>query len=66
MAPPPPSTARAAFVSLLLIAVIVGLCAVAFAYTAGWFSPGRLTANKVVEAFAPPGGAALGHRRNHA
>ena len=66
MAPPPPSTARAAFVSLLLIAVIVGLCAVAFAYTAGWFSPERLTANKVVEAFAPPGGPALGHRRNHA
>jgi catalase len=66
MAPPPPSTARAAFVSLLLIAVIVGLCAVAFAYTAGWFSPERLTANKVVDAFAPPGGPALGHRRNHA
>jgi catalase len=51
---------------LLLIAVIVGLCAVAFAYTAGWFSPERLTANKVVDAFAPPGGPALGHRRNHA
>src|SRR5580704_8552061 len=66
MAPPPPSTARTAFVSLLLIAVIVGLCAVAFAYTAGWFSPERLTANKVVDAFAPPGGPALGHRRNHA
>jgi catalase len=66
MAPPPPSPARSAFVSLLLIAVIVGLCAVAFAYTAGWFSPERLTANKVVDAFAPPGGPALGHRRNHA
>lgn len=66
MAPPPVSTARSAFVSLFLIAVIVGVCAVAFAFTAGWFSPGRLTANKVVDAFAPPGGAALGHRRNHA
>ncbi len=66
MAPPPPSPARSAFVSLLLIAVIVGTCAVAFAYTAGWFSPGRLTPNKVVDAFAPPGGPALGHRRNHA
>jgi catalase len=51
---------------LLLIAVIVGFCAVAFAYTAGWFSPERLTPNKVVDAFAPPGGPALGHRRNHA
>jgi catalase len=66
MASPPPSPARSAFVSLLVIAAIVGLCAVAFAYTAGWFSPGRLTPNKVVAAFAPPGGPALGHRRNHA
>jgi catalase len=66
MASRPPSPARSAFVSLLLIVVVVGLCAVAFAYTAGWFSSGRLTPNKVVDAFAPPGGPALGHRRNHA
>src|ERR1700739_2062232 len=65
MAPPPPSAARSAFVSLLLIAVIIGVSAVAFAYTAGWFSPERLTPNKVVDAFAPPGGPALGRRRNH-
>lgn len=37
----------------------------AFAYTAGWLSPQRLTPTKVVQAFAPPGGPALGHRRNH-
>src|SRR6478735_3572641 len=66
MAPPPPSPARSRFPSLLLIAVIVGASAVAFAYTAGWLSPERLTANKVVDAFAPSGGPALGHRRNHA
>ena len=66
MAAPPPSPTRSAFPSLLLIAVIVGASAVAFAYTAGWLSPGRLTPNKVVDAFAPPGGPALGHRRNHA
>ena len=66
MAAPPPSPTRSALPSLLLIAVIVGASAVAFAYTAGWLSPERLTANKVVEAFAPPGGPALGHRRNHA
>jgi catalase len=52
--------------SLALIAVVIGAGAVAFAYTAGWFSPQRLTPGKVVEAFAPPTGAALGHRRNHA
>ena len=66
MAPPPPSPTRSVFPSLLLIAAIVGASAIAFAYTAGWLSPGRLTANKVVDAFAPPGGPALGHRRNHA
>src|SRR5579863_3493989 len=66
MAPPPPSPTRSSFPSLLLIAVIVGASAVAFAYTAGWLSPERLTPNKVVDAFAPPGGPALGHRRNHA
>lgn len=52
--------------SLALIAVIIGALAAAFAYTAGWFSPNRITPDKVVANFAPPGGPALGHRRNHA
>src|ERR1700683_1105085 len=52
--------------SLLLIAVVVGASAAAFAYTAGWFSPHRLTADKMVDAFNPPTGAPLGHRKNHA
>jgi catalase len=52
--------------SLALIAIVIGLGAAIFAYTAGWFSPQRLTPDKVVAAFAPPSGAALGHRRNHA
>jgi catalase len=50
----------------VLIAVVIGAGAAAFAYTAGWFSPQRLTPGKLVAAFAPPTGAALGHRRNHA
>jgi catalase len=58
----PPS----AFGPLALIAVVVAAAAGAFAYTAGWFSPGRLTPTKLVDAFAPPTGPALGHRRNHA
>ena len=66
MAAPPPSPPRSAFPSLLLIAVIVGASAIAFAYTAGWLSPERITPNKVVADLAPPGGPALGHRRNHA
>jgi catalase len=52
--------------SLALIAVVIAGSAAAFAYTAGWFSPQRLTPGKLVAAFAPPNGIALGHRRNHA
>src|SRR5690348_774183 len=52
--------------SLLLIAGVIGGGAAAFAYTAGWFSPQRLTPEKMVAALAPPTGVALGHRRNHA
>ena len=52
--------------SLALIAIVIGVSAAGFAYTAGWFSPQRLTPDRFVEAFAPPTGVALGHRRNHA
>ncbi len=62
--PRPP--ARSAFGSLVLIAVMAGAGAAAFAYTAGWLSPQRLTPDKMVDAFAPPPGAPLGHRKNHA
>jgi catalase len=50
------------------LAVIVGavsVVAIAFAFTAGWLSPERLTPTKLVAALAPPSGPALGHRRNH-
>lgn len=50
---------------LVLIAVIVGLITAAFVFTAGWLSPSRLTPSRLVDAFAPPGGPALGRRRNH-
>jgi len=50
----------------LIIAAVIGIAAIAFAYTAGWLSPHRLTPKKIVAALAPPGGPALGHRRNHA
>jgi catalase len=57
---------RSVFGSLVLIAVVLAGGAAAFAYTAGWFSPQRLTPKKIVNALAPPTGPALGHRRNHA
>lgn len=49
----------------MVIGGVVVLSAGAFAYTAGWLSPGRLTPAKIVNVLAPPGGPALGHRRNH-
>ncbi len=49
-----------------MIAIIVGGTACAFAYTAGWFSPDRLTSTKLVGSLAPPGGPVPGYRRNHA
>ena len=52
--------------SLVVIAAVVAGAAAAFVYTAGWFSPDRLTPDRLVAALSPPGGPALGHRRNHA
>src|SRR6516164_4600262 len=66
MAQPSQSPARSVLGSLVLIAAVIGVGAAAFAYTAGWFSPQRLTPDKFVDALAPPTGVALGHRRNHA
>jgi catalase len=56
---------RNAIGSLALIAVVVAVAAAAFAYTAGWFSPDRLTPQVLVDGFAGPSGPPLGHRRNH-
>jgi catalase len=65
MTQPTTSPPRRAFGALVLIAAVVAAIASAFAYTAGWVSPDRLTPARLVGAFAPDG-AALGHRRNHA
>jgi catalase len=61
-----PSPSRIPFVALAAITLVVAGAAAAFGYTAGWLSPQRLTPTKIVNALAPPGGPALGHRRNHA
>ncbi len=62
----PRSTPRNAIGSLALIAAVVAFSAAAFAYTAGWFSPGRLTPQKLVDGFDLRSPPPLGHRRNHA
>lgn len=51
---------------LVLIAAVVVAVGAAFAYTAGWLTPARLTPTKIVEVLAPPAGPALGFRRAHA
>jgi catalase len=62
---PPGQPGRPPLGPLVLIAVVVALAAAAFVFTAGWLSPRRLTPHRVVAALAPPGGPALGRRRNH-
>src|SRR5258708_20952166 len=52
--------------ALAFIALVVAAAAAAFAYTAGWFSPDRLTPEKIVEALSRRGGKPRGHPRNHA
>jgi catalase len=49
-----------------VIGVVIAIVVLAFAYTAGWLSPHRLTPEKLVASLAPPDGPALGYRRNHA
>lgn len=62
----PRSSPRIGFGSAAAILIVLAGGAGAFAYTAGWLSPDRLTPDRLVAALAPPGGPALGHRRNHA
>ncbi|CAN5826109.1 catalase family peroxidase [soil metagenome] len=65
MVPPGQPPARSVIGSLAVIAVVIAGSAAAFAYTAGWFSPQRITPDKMVDAFTPAEGPQLGHRRNH-
>lgn len=57
---------RSSAASLVVIAVVVGCSAAAFAYTGGWFSPERLSPDTFADAFKGPHGQAVGHRINHA
>lgn len=61
-----PATGGSTVLRLAAIVVVTGAVAVAFAGTAGWLTPGRLTPTKVVDSLAPASGPALGYRRNHA
>ena len=64
MLQPRRSPARSMLGSLAVIFVVIGGSAAAFAYTAGWLSPERLTPTRLVDAFTPPCNTPpLGHRR---
>ena len=63
---PRQSPGRSLLGLIVLLIVVIGGAAATFAYTAGWLSPQRLTPDKMVAAFRPPGGVPLGHRKNHA
>ena len=52
--------------ALGVIVTTIGIASLAFVFTAAWLTPHRLTPEKIVSALQPPGGPALGHRRNHA
>jgi catalase len=51
--------------ALAVIGVVVAASAAAFAYTAGWLTPNRLTPDRMVDALSDRGGDPPGHRRNH-
>lgn len=53
-------------ISLVVIGAVVLLVAAAFAWSAGWLSPHRISPARLVQAFSPPGGPVRGYRRNHA
>lgn len=67
MSPHPPVAAlRPLAGSVAVIGLILGGISGAFAYTAGWLGPDRLTPARIVDALSARGGDPVGHRRNHA
>lgn len=48
------------------IAAVVGMIGAGFAWTAGWLTPARLSAPKIIDAFEANAGIHAGYRRNHA
>jgi catalase len=51
---------------LAAIAAVVGCAGAAFAWTAGWLTPQRVSAPHIIDTFESNGGIHTGYRRNHA
>jgi catalase len=62
----PDLAAGGVLVRLAAIGAAVFAVVIAFAFDAGWLSPGRLTQDKIMDAFAQANGVHPGFRRNHA
>jgi hypothetical protein len=62
----PSLTDKGVLARLAVIGAVVAAVAVSFAYTAGWFSPGRLGEVRFVNRFEQVNGIHPGFRRNHA
>ena len=61
-----PLKGAAALARFALIGVVLLAVAGAFGYVGGWFSPNRLTQDRIIDAFESAGGDHPGFRRNHA
>ena len=61
-----PLSSAAALVRFALIGVVLLVVVGAFGYVGGWFSPSRLTQDRMMDAFEAVGGDHPGFRRNHA
>jgi catalase len=61
-----PSSNSSTVKSIVSIAVVVVVAVAAFVYTGGWLASDRISPAQLVDSLAPPGGPALGFRRNHA
>src|SRR5580698_8796814 len=61
-----PLKGAAALARFALIGVVLLVVVGAFGYVGGWFSPGRLTQDRMMDAFESTGGDHPGFRRNHA
>jgi catalase len=61
-----PLDGAAALARFALIGGVLLAVAGAFGYVGGWFSPNRLTQDRIIDAFESAGGDHPGFRRNHA
>jgi catalase len=63
---PPPLSTRQTVLRFALIAIVLAIFVLAFAYVAGWLTPKRLTAGRLVNQLQTNAGVFAGYRRNHA